>query len=889
MRERLIVTGVLAVLCVAAGCRRPNPDYIPPDGGMSGVGGGSAGGSGGGGGAGGNRTDAGTDGTVKTCTTAADCTATAPCTAICQSNGTCGVNCPSCTDNDKDGYGSGSMCMGADCNDNDPTILDQQTCYTGPSGTATKGVCRAGTVFCTTNAQSSCTGQVTPGGEACNNQDDDCNGTVDDPTVLGKTTCGLGACAKTVDVCAAGGVLTACVPTTPAANTTDGCEAGDADCDGALDEDCLGSCVYVTSAGDDTTADGTLTMPFKTIAAAITAAAASKAAGTTKNVCIAAIPTCDSTSPQPFDSGDNAPLVMSNGVNVYGNYESTGGSRCALTTLSTTIRTGAAVAVQFPSTVVDPTILDGVNITRLSSGGAASATGILVDGAQQVLLSNIRIVDAPGAASTYGVDLAHGAQATITRSTIQAGGGTTEAIGIRSIGAKPTIRDNCSTFDATSGACTAACSATLGIRARAATPAAGTSAAILLDTSPGAIVDRNTICGAQAATGTGVHIIRDATGTAIRANTIVVTGATMEAHGVWMDACMSATPRIGGNVLIQADATAAAAVISAVGVAGDCHPVIDSNLKITGGADSTGTTTVGVSCGAATATGATTAVASRCTIIGNKLVQGAASAQAAKAIAIQCTGGACLRIAGNVVNAGAAGDAIGISLAGSTGLVERNDVTGGCGSGTSLGALADDAPARFENNILRGAACATGATTTKSSGIRVAVSSSANETELHSNTLDGGGTGTCTGAAATLGLHAANSNPAGGVRGVLRNNILHAGGCNTRYGLWEDDTGTSVRLLENNDFDPTSSGGLGAPTALYFFRAANPMNPVTSTTTGVRSNLSVDPMFTAFPTDLHLGAASMCVNKGTTEGAPTVDFDGTARDAQPDIGAFEKK
>jgi hypothetical protein len=264
---------------------------------------------------------------------------------------------------------------------------------------------------------------------------------------------------------------------------------------------------------------------------------------------------------------------------------------------------------------------------------------------------------------------------------------------------------------------------------------------------------------------------------------------------------------------------------------------------------------------------------------------------AAKAVAISCVQGACSRIAGNTVVGGTAGDVIGISVASSSGtLVERNDVTGGCGSGLSFGALADDAPARFENNVLRGAACATGATTTTASGIRVAVTSSANEADVHSNTLDAGGAGTCKGAAATLGLRAPSAaGPPGGMRGVFRNNILHAGGCSTRYGLWEDDTGTSVRLLENNDFDTTGSNGAGAPTALYFFRNANAMNTINNGSGGVKGNISADPMFLTFPTDLHLGAASMCVNKGTTLGAPAVDFDGTARDAQPDIGAFEHK
>jgi hypothetical protein len=43
-----------------------------------------------------------------------------------------------------------------------------------------------------------------------------------------------------------------------------------------------------------------------------------------------------------------------------------------------------------------------------------------------------------------------------------------------------------------------------------------------------------------------------------------------------------------------------------------------------------------------------------------------------------------------------------------------------------------------------------------------------------------------------------------------------------------------------------------------------------------------------YPTDLHLQAASPCVNTGTTTGAPLRDMDGALRDATPDIGADER-
>ena len=57
---------------------------------------------------------------------------------------------------------------------------------------------------------------------------------------------------------------------------------------------------------------------------------------------------------------------------------------------------------------------------------------------------------------------------------------------------------------------------------------------------------------------------------------------------------------------------------------------------------------------------------------------------------------------------------------------------------------------------------------------------------------------------------------------------------------------------------------------------------------GTNGNITANPMFVNEPQgDYHLTAASPAINAGTTIGAPPFDLDGTRRDAQPDIGAFE--
>ena len=52
-----------------------------------------------------------------------------------------------------------------------------QTCYTGPAGTQGKGICIGGNQACSTGNWGSCSGQVLPSTEVCNNGiDEDCTG-----------------------------------------------------------------------------------------------------------------------------------------------------------------------------------------------------------------------------------------------------------------------------------------------------------------------------------------------------------------------------------------------------------------------------------------------------------------------------------------------------------------------------------------------------------------------------------------------------------------------------------------------------------------------------------------------------------------------------------------
>jgi hypothetical protein len=71
-----------------------------------------------------------------------------------------------------------------------------------------------------------------PSAEACDGADDDCDGRIDEDFVGRRASCGLGACARTVEVCVDGEAVV-CEPGAPAPET---CDGTDEDCDGRVDD-----------------------------------------------------------------------------------------------------------------------------------------------------------------------------------------------------------------------------------------------------------------------------------------------------------------------------------------------------------------------------------------------------------------------------------------------------------------------------------------------------------------------------------------------------------------------------------------------------------------------------------------------------------------------------
>jgi hypothetical protein len=890
---------VFAVVApVGPGCSRPNPLYRGDADAPTGAGGasGTSGDAGGDGAAGSSAgtpgTDAGgADATPPGCTQASDCTAARgapPCGVWQCRDARCAVACANCTDGDGDGFGVGAGCAGLDCDDADPSIgtSGSRACYEGAPATAGVGECRAGVDVCEGGVwRNACTKQVLPSGEACNGLDDDCDGRADDD--LGSITCGVGACARTVAACA-NGTPGVCKAGTPALAETCG-DGKDDDCNGIVDDGCDGFCVRVAPNGDDQ-GTGTANRPFRTIQAAIDFAAG--APNRPKNVCVAGGDTCGAFS--TFTATETKPLTMANGVSVFGNYEATTWTRCSfgangLPNLNVAIAPRTATGVVFPATVTTPTTLDGVRVLRVSLGGGAAATAtisaITVTGAKQVQISNVVIDDAPGAMTSYGVNLINGAEALITRSAIFGGAGSAATAGIHAAGSKPTIRDNCASVDPTTGRCTAACgSMSLGIHGRSQNSPGGgpdngaEAVAIDLSASPGALVERNAICGTAGSIAAGVRIAGAAAGTVIRGNSITADSGTMQATGISLLACADAAPWIVDNASIVGEAggpTARAAGINSVGA---CHPVIDGNAKISTGTNGVPGSAYGVFCGADD-TGA-----SRCAILDNTFIQGSPVGRPSQTFGLACDN-ACGRISRNAIAGSNGVTVVGLSLRGARSVVDRNTITGGCGTKSTTSVVAENAGARLENNVVRGAACEGAASTPETNGVRVLVSHGGPETELGSNTIDAAGGGQCQATAVSLGLSTGST---AATLGVFRDNILRVGACTQgRVDFLETNAGATPRLFEHNDLDP--AGAPAGPVTLYQRPGLSPPPSLSAINAfpGSSGNISAAPMFVGAG-DYHLGAGSPCVNAGTPAGAPKIDFDGKPRDAQPDIGAFER-
>ncbi|HAA59024.1 MAG TPA: hypothetical protein DCE42_29990 [Myxococcales bacterium] len=172
----------------------------------------------------------------------------------------CGDNTGTCTkgtqtcQNGQWGSCSGGVQPTAErCNGKDDDCdgqIDNQldtNCYSGPSGTQGKGLCKRGTRECLNGKWTACQGEVTPKTEVCDGKDNDCDGQKDEGCSCkngDSRSCGTdtGACKKGIQTCNDLGEWGPC--TGGVEPKTETCGTKDLDCDGKIgcaDPDCNGA------------------------------------------------------------------------------------------------------------------------------------------------------------------------------------------------------------------------------------------------------------------------------------------------------------------------------------------------------------------------------------------------------------------------------------------------------------------------------------------------------------------------------------------------------------------------------------------------------------------------------------------------------------------------
>jgi len=820
--------------------------------------------------------DTDTDTDTDECTNSGDCDTlygAAPCGTWECNAGECEVDCPGCTDDDRDGYGPEPECAGVDCDDYDDKIFSDvasRACYGGLPGTEGVGVCLEGAEECVTGVWTPCVGEVVPSGEACNDQDDDCDGFSDED--LGDFFCGVGACANSTAACLPGGLVGTCVPNPPIGSDNN-CDGIDDDCDGAVDEHCVANCVWVTPGGDDTNADGTAGLPFATIQNAVDFAVAPQF------VCVAAGSSCGSSN------WYNEDVAMRDGIHVYGGYETNSNTRC--NNWNTGIQPPSSAGIVFDATIQSTTVLDGFEIFRAD---AQTSSGVTIDGGVGVLLNDIYIDVNYGALVeySYAVDVINGGDATILWSNLYGGEGSRESIGVRSVDSTVHVLDNCESVDA-NGHCDDWCPSqwnpnTRGIQGRSQTtgPAGSVAYSVYLDNSPNSNIERNALCAQNGPQGATVYVVNDADSLLIKGNNMSGWGGQVVSAGIWLEDCAGAAPWIVDNWQITGEASDPLAEANGIRSVGNCHPVIDSNLLIAGGAEGQAMTTTGIYCGA-DASGA-----SDCAILGNLSIQGSVFGHPPDSVGVRCDDASCNRIANNWISGGGGVDVYGAWLQNSGTMVDNNYIEGGCGVQSSTGVYTYDSYARLQNNHIYAGVCQNGGLTGPTSwGMFVGLNNSPNALDVHSNFIDGGNLRVSCDSYG-VGLYS-NALAFGTVpSGTWRNNIIRAGECQgVRYNFFEADAAADPSIFENNNLDPYNS-----PTAMYVDSDTSPLlvtadvDALTDIT--VSGTLAVDPLFANYPQDIHLQAGSTCIAAGTPTGAPIFDMDGDLRDiATPDVGPDE--
>jgi len=453
--------------------------------------------------------------------------------------------------------------------------------------------------------------------------------------------------------------------------------AGDVGAGGAASDACSDGpgadcpCIKLAPTGDD--ADGAQSggaTPFLTFQAAVDYASAHPDVATT--VCVAAGAACGSHGTFSAPS-----MHMRDRVSVYGNYESTGWTRCADST--TELTPYAVEGVSFGSDIVHATRLDGVVITNGGGDAAAFVSGVTVDASAGARLEGVEI-HAGTAAHLAGVNVVNGGRLAATGLKVYVNTGAVDTFGIRVVSSFVTL--DASSVNV-SGSATVA-----GVELSEAAGSRVSSSHVTVGTNYGAL-----------SSGVGVHVAGDATAIELNDNVVSATGPYYALTGIDLDPCTGDVV-VSGNTVTASNPTEGYAsgqpAVAGIHVSGTCTALLSENkVSSVGGL---GIDNVGVSC------------AAPCTLEGGVVSvdkSGLSPGTQGSAVGVGCSGCVALKhsaIIGLVepsgLHTGTGFTSTGLVVVGPT-LVAGNSITGGC-SGVAVGVHATNA--RLENNSIGGRA-----------------------------------------------------------------------------------------------------------------------------------------------------------------------------------------
>ena len=283
-------------------------------------------------------------------------------------------------------------------------------------------------------------------------------------------------------------------------------------------------------------------------------------------------------------------------------------------------------------------------------------------------------------------------------------------------------------------------------------------------------------------------------------------------------------------------------------------------------------------------------VAGNVSLVGTMLCGGTTSMADGQSLAsvatLRCEGSGCTSITGNVIVGGTDRNALAVALVGATPVLDSNHIYGGCGSQSTTGLRLEGSSARLQNNqILAGNCPSTDVGVFR--GLQLVANGAAVNPDIHSNTIEPLGVSTdCQSVGVEVTLAAGAS---AAISGVLRNNIVSAGECRTRFAI-NEAASTSLKSLQNNDLYAPQVAGAPASTILYRHGSTDATTAAqVNAITLAAANISANPQYSAYPDDFHLTADSACIDTGTSAGAPTSDADTNPRPAGDgfDLGAYE--